>query len=267
MSPSDAGSAAQDNARMAARFLRSVFSGQEAGFVALFYKPSKHSTFVPLNNQDWYTEPAKNVMVAREKENVYFAIGVQGQQPHRGRGKQAGVIALPGLWADIDVLGPNHVATNLPPTLEDAWSIVRAIRFKPTVAVYSGGGIQLHWLFREPMETVTEKDRSAAKRLSKSFQGLLGSIAARSGWSIDNTADLCRLLRVPGTYNRKQETPALVQYEVIDGGQRYNPSDFEELVELEADPEAQGSRPGRSAGKPEWGVSPCASGLPLDATL
>ena len=253
MSVSDPGGAGQDHALMAAHFLRSVFSGQEAGFVALFNKPSKHSTFVPLNNADWYNEAAKNAILAREKQNVYFAIGVQGQQPRRGRGKQAEVIALPGLWADIDVLGPNHVATDLPPTLEDAWSIVGAIPFKPTVAVYSGGGIQLHWLFREPLETVTEKDRSAAKRLSKSFQGLLGSIAERSGWSIDNTADLCRLLRVPGTYNRKQETPALVQYEVIDGGQRYNPSDFEELVELEADPElkahVQGAAPESPSGE------------------
>ena len=237
MSAFDPVGAAQDHTRIAARFLRSVFSGQEAGFVALFNNPSKHSTFVSLNKEDWYSEAATKAMLARDKENVYFAIGVQGHQPHRGRGKQAGVIALPGLWADIDVLGPNHAATNLPPTLEDAWNIVRAIPFKPTVAVYSGGGIQLHWLFREPMETATEKDRSSAKRLSKGFQGLLGNIAARSGWSIDNTADLCRLLRVPGTYNLKQETPALVQYEVIDGGERYNPSEFEELVELEADPE------------------------------
>lgn len=253
MSPSDAGSAAQDHARMAARFLRKIFTGQEAGFVAVFSKPSKHSTFVRLNNQGWYTEAAQHAILAREKENVYFAIGIQGQQPHRGRGKQAGVIALPGLWADIDVLGPNHAATNLPPTLEDAWSIVGAIPFKPTVAVYSGGGIQLHWLFREPMETVTEKDRSVARRLSKGFQGLLGNIAARSGWRIDNTADLCRLLRVPGTYNRKQEMPVLVEYEVIDGGQRYNPSDFEELAHLEADPElkahVEGAAPENPSGE------------------
>jgi hypothetical protein len=225
----------QEHARMAARFLRGIFSGQEAGFVSLFNKPSKRSTFVAINNQDWCSEAAKNAISAREAENVYFAIGVQGQQPQHGRGKQAGVVALPGLWADIDVLGPNHVATNLPPTLEDAWSIVRAIPFKPTVVVYSGGGLQLYWLFKEPMETVTEKDRSAARELSKGFQRLLCSIAARSGWTIDNTADLCRNLRVPGTYNRKQDTPILVQYEVIDGGQRYNPSEFAELVELEAD--------------------------------
>jgi len=126
----------QDDARIAARFLRSVFGGQEEGFVALFQKPSKHSTFVPLNREGWYTDAAKSAMLSRDKENVYFAIGVQGQQPHRGRGKQAGVIALPGLWADIDVLGPNHAATNLPPTLEDAWKIIQVVPFKPTVVVF-----------------------------------------------------------------------------------------------------------------------------------
>jgi hypothetical protein len=48
----------QEHARMAARFLRGIFNGQEAGFVCLFNKPSKHSTFVAINNQDWYSEAA-----------------------------------------------------------------------------------------------------------------------------------------------------------------------------------------------------------------
>ncbi len=252
----------QDHARMAARFLRSVFGGQEEGFVALFQKPSKHSTFVPLNREGWYNDAANSAMLARDKGNVYFAIGVQGQQPHKGRGKQAGVVALPGLWADIDVLGPNHVATNLPPTLEDAWKIIRAVPLKPTVVVYSGGGVQPHWLFREPMETATDKDRRAANRLSKGFQGLLAGVAARNGWSIDNTADICRLLRVPGTYNRKQETPVLVEFEVIDCGQRYNPSDFEELVNLEADPELKAHVQGPAPEKPSGEFLRVLAGCP-----
>lgn len=63
------------------------------------------------------------------------------------------------LWADIDLLGPNHAATNLPPSLEDAWKIIQAVPLKPTLVVYSGGGSQPYWLFREPIETVTDKDR------------------------------------------------------------------------------------------------------------
>jgi ligand-binding SRPBCC domain-containing protein len=243
----NSGDALGNHERIAADFLLSVFGSYQKGFVTLFTTPTKHATFLSLQAENWHSKAGTAAILMRERENVYFGIGMQGQQPRKGRGDEAGVVALPGLWADIDVLGPNHAATNLPPTLEDAWSIVQAIPFKPTLAVYSGGGLQCYWLFREPMEIVTDKDRSAAKRLSKGFQGLLRSIAARSGWSVDNTSDLCRLLRVPGTYNRKQDTPALVRCEVTDGGQRYNPSDFTELLELEANPElrahVQGAAP------------------------
>jgi putative DNA primase/helicase len=72
-------------------------------------------------------------------------------------------------------------------------------------------------------------------------------VALANGWSMDGTADLCRLLRLPGTYNRKQAEPITVRYEVIEEGRRYNPSDFEEFLEIEADPElkahVQGAAP------------------------
>ena len=253
MNPSDPGGTPQEHASAAACFLQTVFGGQDAGVVVLFNKPSKRSTFVPLSKVAWSSEAARHAMRARDAEDVYFAVGVQGQQPQSGRGKQAGVSALPCLWADIDVIGPNHAATNLPPTLEDAWKIIEAIPFKPTIVVYSGGGIQPFWLFREPMETATDTARRAANRLSRGFQSLLAGVAAGHGWSIDNTSDLCRLLRVPGTYNRKQASPVLVRHEVIDDGQRYNPSDFEDFVALEADPtlkaHVQGAAPEHPSGE------------------
>src|SRR4051812_13164758 len=107
-----------------ATFLRSVFLGHEKGFVVIFRRPSMYSTFTGLTTQDWYTNAARQAMLSREKEDIYFAVGIQEKPPATGRGKEAGVAAIPGLWADIDVLGPNHAATNLPPTLDDAWKIV-----------------------------------------------------------------------------------------------------------------------------------------------
>ena len=147
------------------------------------------------------------------------------------------MISLPGLWADIDVAGPNHVALALPPTVEDAMSIVQTVPFKPTVIVYTGGGIQPYWLFKECWELDFDKERKKAKALSKAFQKHLQHFALDRGWTVDGTADLCRLLRLPGTYNRKQAEPVLVRYEVIGDGRRYNPSDFEDFLTLEADPE------------------------------
>ena len=91
----DSSDTVRDQERIAAEFLRSAFRGHETGFVALFNKPSKHSTFLSLDSDGWYAEAARIAMLAREKENVYFAIGVQGQRPHQGRGKETGVIARP----------------------------------------------------------------------------------------------------------------------------------------------------------------------------
>jgi hypothetical protein len=176
-------------------------------------------------------------MSIREEQNVYFAIGVQGERPEKGRGREAGVIALPGFWADIDVAGPNHVALALPPTIDDAISIVQAVPFKPTVIVYTGGGIQPYWLFKECWELDSDKERKKAKALSKAFQKYVQNIALDRGWVMDGTADLCRLLRLPGTYNRKQAEPVLVRYEVIGDGCRYNPSEFEDFLNVEFDPE------------------------------
>jgi hypothetical protein len=106
--------------RAAAGFLRSLFQGQEQGIVAMFTKPGNVSHFTHLDRDGWHHDAAMTAIQLRENVNLYVAIGVQGSRPNKGRGKEAGVISLSGLWADVDVLGPNHVAENLPPTLEDA---------------------------------------------------------------------------------------------------------------------------------------------------
>jgi len=240
MKPADAHVDLSGAQHMSQEFLKYVFTGQEIGYVALFRKPGNHSDFFPLGSRDWSGKAAECAMLGRDTENIYFAIGVQRSRPDSGRGKEDDVIAIPGLWIDIDVLGPNHTATDLPPTEKDALSILEAGPFKPTIVVHTGGGLQAYWSFREPMDTVTAQDRAKAKLLSKGFQKLLAGIAERSGWSIDRTADLCRLLRVPGTYNRKQSVPVLVRCDTIERSRRYNPSDFQELIELDADPDLTG---------------------------
>lgn len=229
--------AGQQDFRAASDFLRSIFVGQESGVLAIFCKPNNVSYFSHFDRAGWHSDASFNAMQLRDHFNVYFAVGVQGDRPDKGRGKEVGVISLPGFWADIDVLGPNHAALALPPTIEDAMCILQAVPFKPTVIVYTGGGIQAYWLFKELWGFDSDKERKKAKVLSKAFQKHLQNAAINSGWTMDGTADLCRLLRLPGTYNRKQAEPVLVRYEVIEDGRRYNPSDFEDFLNVEADPE------------------------------
>ncbi len=234
----------------ASTFLRAIFSGQERGVLPLFCKPSNVSHFANLDRDGWYDDAADTAMRLRDHFNIYFAMGLQADRPEKGRGKEAGVISLPGLWADIDVLGPNPAALALPPTIEDAMRIVQAVPFKPTVIVYTGGGIQAYWLFKEPWEFDSDKERKKAKALSKAFQKYLQNAAITCGWIMDGTADLCRVLRLPGTYNRKQAEPVLVRYEVVEDARRYNPSDFEDFLNIEADPELKAHLQGPAPEQP-----------------
>ena len=78
--------------RAASGFLRSVFNGQERGILALFCKPGNVSHFAHLDRAGWNNDAAWDAMQLREHVNVYFAIGVQGARPEKGRGKEVGVI-------------------------------------------------------------------------------------------------------------------------------------------------------------------------------
>ena len=56
------------------------------------------------------------------------------------------------------------------------------------------------------------------------------SIAACKGWHIDNTSDLARVLRVPGTFNHKNE-PTPVTLHITEGPDRYTPEEIEKSLE------------------------------------
>jgi hypothetical protein len=236
----------QPDLRCASSLLRSVFTGYDHGTLALCTKPKNRSYFVQLNRSGWHHAAAVKAMNLRERANVYFAVGVQAFRPDKGRGKEDGVAWLPGFWGDVDILGANHVAMGLPPTADDALKIIYTVPFKPTVVVWTGGGLQPYWLFREPWELTDDNERRKAKKLSVAFQKYLQTAALKHGWTMDGTADLCRLLRLPGTYNRKQAEPVLVRYDLIEEGRRYNPSDFQDFLELEA---GKGARPRSRGGR------------------
>ena len=59
------------------------------------------------------------------------------------------------------------------------------------------------WLFRELWAFATEPERQAAQTLARRFLATLQHRARFHGWHIDTTSDLARVLRLPGTYNRK----------------------------------------------------------------
>jgi len=136
--------------------------------------------------------------------NVYMPVGLQRQrldQYHRG--DAASVCALVGMWADIDIAGTGHAGIDYPPTEADALALVAELPLEPTVLVHSGHGLQAWWCFREPWTLDNDEERQAAATLARRWLATVQAYAARNGWKIDATADLARVLRVPGTTNWK----------------------------------------------------------------
>lgn len=215
-------------------FFEALYGADSLGVLSLFALPAKESRFIPVAHPTWTNAASAWAIAQSGSQNVYFAPGLQGSIPGPGqRGDARGVVVMPAVWADIDVRGPNHTRTDLPPTLADAQLIMESIPLRPTIVVYSGGGLQAYWVFTAPLIITTDDERASAQRLITRFQGQLRDAANLHGWGLDNTADLCRLLRVPGTWNHKQTEPQPVRYEIPDSGRRYAPEEVSAILSVE----------------------------------
>jgi hypothetical protein len=93
--------------------------------------------------------------------------------------------------------------------------------------------VQAYWLFRELWTFDDGAERAAGGALSRGFQGAMMDLARTKGWTIDMTADLARVLRVPGTWNRKLEPCQPVRVLRYRPQRRYTRDDFLEYITVE----------------------------------
>lgn len=136
---------------------------------------------------------------------TWYGIATRKERLKSGRGGADDCVMIPAVWCDIDVQGPNHKSTNLPPSMEAARDLIASFPGGPaSFVVETGGGLQPYWLLDEPMRVGPELI-GFLDHWRQTWQDL----SAERGWSIDNVWDVARILRVPGTFNRKNE-PTLV---------------------------------------------------------
>lgn len=181
----------------------------------------------------WAETPAQAAELAMRHataSDVYFGPGATVETlgaAHRPRAEQ--IEAIPAIWVDVDVLGEGHAEKAYPPTFEEALKLFADP--EPSIIVHSGGGWQAYWLFREPWFFDNEADRKRAGEMLERFQKMIRFRAQDKGWTIDATHDLPRILRVPGTWNRKLAAPREVTVR-RESAARYNPSDIDEILDL-----------------------------------
>ena len=154
-----------------------------------------------------------------------------GPLDRRARNDQVG--AMVALWLDVDYAGPAHEKKNLPPTELDARRVIDSVGLPPTLVWNSGHGLQAAWRLAEPWvfePGSAEADEAAAAardwNLTFAVQG------HRMGrWAVDRVHDLSRLLRAPGTINRKiKDDHRLVVLREVNETAQYSVDDLLERV-------------------------------------
>jgi P4 family phage/plasmid primase-like protien len=140
-----------------------------------------------------------------EDANIWF-----GVNPIRsdvtGRGAEIEVTRLACLHSDLDIK-PGGL-----PSFEVAEAVINDLSdilgVRPVAIVSSGHGLQPYWAVDPTDERADLTDpasNAAARTLLRRFGRLAAAVADRYGGKIDSVYDLARVMRVPGTVNRKAE--------------------------------------------------------------
>ena len=175
-------------------------------FVSLGYEAADGS---------WHTAvmtPADAIVAALtlpHDAEVYHGVNpVKGPaRKNAGRGKEADVTRMSGLWCDIDV------KPGACPSLDVAKAIVANLSLalgkpdpnggriptRPTILVYSGHGLHGYWVISDGRIT----DVAAARALIRRWGRFVKSVAGKLNVAADSVYDLPRMLRTPGSYNNK----------------------------------------------------------------
>ena len=225
---SNASMAVKPDPAVTLAFLNYLYGGHQQGFLGITTFPGPRTHFFDLSQAGALEKAARLGGELAASRDVYFGTGLLMERLQTGRGAEKDVISIPGGWADADYLHKVHAATDLPPTPDDGLWLIEQFGLKPTVLVHTGHGWQPHWIFDQPWCFSDTEARAQARQFTDRLQAILRRIAAQRKWSMDNTSDLARLLRLPGSINFRDRTaPCLVTFEIT--GPRY---DREALLEF-----------------------------------
>ena len=144
--------------------------------------------------------------------DIYFGVSpVQGPaRESSGRGVAKDVTRLSALIADLDVKPGGCPDLDVAHAIIDELSVI--LDSRPAAITLSGGGLHPYWPIRDGYR-VSNADLEA---ILKQWGDLVRTTAAKHGVKkIDSVFDLSRMLRVPGSYNRKRMSDAGVPQLVV----------------------------------------------------
>jgi hypothetical protein len=104
------------------------------------------------------------------------------------------------ITADIDIRSAAHAKDALPASKDDALKLLAESGLpEPTLVVHTGNGLMPMWVLRAPQWI------NDVAPVQTGVEAQLRLTAARYGWTLDNTSDAARSIRVVSVrYNWKQ---------------------------------------------------------------
>lgn len=147
----------------------------------------------------------------RRPKGIYAQVTTLEKHPDKGRGGEDLAHAVTHLWADGDFgtrghkPGPDDLPA--PPDEDGVAKVIAECGLpEPSGHARSGGGYNGIWLPAEIHVIGDAEDRARVKELTMTWQIILAAQAYRYGWSWDTeVGNLDRLMKLPGTINRKEE--------------------------------------------------------------
>jgi hypothetical protein len=202
-------------------FIATVVAWDSGGYVTVHWYRRDHEKWFGRSHRtldDVLT--TVNDLESKDLYDVYFCLSTQSE--NRGSRSRKNAKALRSLWFDFDV-DPDDPKKY--PSVRAAFAAL--INFcklleipYPSFVVKSGGGLHAYW----------SSDRDLTVTEWQPYADLLKTAARASGLMIDFavTGDAARILRFPGTKNRKYGEPRPVQLLKSSNGEQY---DFTEIFQ------------------------------------
>ena len=204
--------------------LNSLFHGVHDGWLSIWTKPGNKTRWF-----DFSSEKLLDDVMAYSEEmdanghDVYFGVCPSKVKKTSGRMAQTDAKSLPGFFVDVDtLLDASKAGKRLPANPAEAFTVLCGLSCPPSLCVNSGHGLHAYWLL------TAAKPIGDLENIKKALKWFAEGIAAATGWMLDTGAsEPARVLRVPGTHNRKENPPLSV--EVIQPGGEVRRYTMEEL--------------------------------------
>ncbi|GIJ45808.1 hypothetical protein Val02_26940 [Virgisporangium aliadipatigenens] len=174
------------------------------------------------------------------------------------RGKSVHSLSIPCLNLDGDIAGPRHKREPfnangepqdpLPASADEIRALFAETGLpEPSYWVDSGGGLNPYWLPDKPIPLATPEELAYGTKFAGRWHAVAHHVWQKNRRHLDTTRDLARVMRVPGSVNRKcvQEGVQEALCRVVGGGGRkYTYQELEDaLTAAEARWNITGGRP------------------------